>query len=603
MNKSLLTNRTLILLITTILILSLCLTVPYANYSYSDKANSEVFAASKIENPSNHWINSHGENNSDEIRDVIQLSDGSYITIGQSTSNSGDLINNFGGYDFIISKYDQAGKKLWIKNYGGSGNDRFNCIVPAQGGFVAVGNSASNIGSFFSNKGGYDAVIAKFNYNGEILWMKSFGGNGDDVFNSVCVAPDGGFVAAGYTRSTNDDLSGKALGSLLVVKYSADGTKDWARTFGGSSATEALGAVTNGSSGGYIVVGSSSSNDGDLSGKNIGMGDFVIAEIRSTGSVEWIKNYGGTLDESFGSVIAAHDGGYIAVGSSYSKDNHLSTTRIGRDFVIAKFDTKGNKEWIKNYGGNGTDLFLSVIPAQYGGYIAVGNSNSNDIDLSKNMGSYDMVIAKFDNKGNKVWMKNFGGEEFDSLVSVIPSIGGGYTAVGNSRSSGGDIVRKNTGTSDNFVIAKFHEKYNVIFHVNGGNKLGTSSASKIVIHGSTHGKLPVPKKKGHKFLGWFTKITGGEIITEQSTVTIAQDMTLFAHWKANKYKVTFVNDKGKKIKSKKVTFGKKYGKLPKVSKSGKKFAGWYTKKKGGTKITAKSKLKYAKNIKLYPHWK
>ncbi len=72
------------------------------------------------------------------------------------------------------------------------------------------------------------------------------------------------------------------------------------------------------------------------------------------------------------------------------------------------------------------------------------------------------------------------------------------------------------------------------------------------------------------------------------------------------YKVTFDPSGGKikagSKKTKMVKVGAKYGKLPKAVKNGFNFKGWYTKKKGGTRITSAKTMKYRKNIKLYAHW-
>jgi hypothetical protein len=77
--------------------------------------------------------------------------------------------------------------------------------------------------------------------------------------------------------------------------------------------------------------------------------------------------------------------------------------------------------------------------------------------------------------------------------------------------------------------------------------------------------------------------------------------------KAKTYKVTFNANKGKKLatdsRSKKVTAGKKYGNLPKVTRAGLyRFAGWYTKKNGGVKVTSSTKVKAGKNHTLWAHW-
>lgn len=71
-----------------------------------------------------------------------------------------------------------------------------------------------------------------------------------------------------------------------------------------------------------------------------------------------------------------------------------------------------------------------------------------------------------------------------------------------------------------------------------------------------------------------------------------------------KYKITF-NANGGKVgkKSKTVCKGVKYGMLPKPTKKGYTFAGWYTAKKGGKKILPNVKVSKNKKHTLYARWK
>ena len=176
--------------------------------------------------------------------------------------------------------------------------------------------------------------------------------------------------------------------------------------------------------------------------------------IPVTPTPPFIKNYGGSGLDYFYSVQETSDGGYVAVGYSYSPDGDLTGNKGQNDFVIAKFDSSGNKQWIKNYGESGNDSFYSVQETSDGGYVAVGNSYSPDGDLTGNKGGSDFVIAKFDSNGNKVWIKNYGESGSDNLRSVKETNDGGFVAVGYSQSSDGDL-KNNKGLSD-FVIAKFN---------------------------------------------------------------------------------------------------------------------------------------------------
>lgn len=70
--------------------------------------------------------------------------------------------------------------------------------------------------------------------------------------------------------------------------------------------------------------------------------------------------------------------------------------------------------------------------------------------------------------------------------------------------------------------------YTVTLDANGGQ---VTPDKLIVKEGMTYGNLPTPSRDGYAFDGWFTKKTGGEIVSS-STVVINSDHTLFAHWAA-----------------------------------------------------------------------
>lgn len=74
---------------------------------------------------------------------------------------------------------------------------------------------------------------------------------------------------------------------------------------------------------------------------------------------------------------------------------------------------------------------------------------------------------------------------------------------------------------------------------------------------------------------------------------------------SNSYTVTYDVNGGKKLTtaSKTVTVGEAYGELAVPKREGYIFSGWYTKKNGGNKITAATKVSITKDTTLYAHWK
>lgn len=78
--------------------------------------------------------------------------------------------------------------------------------------------------------------------------------------------------------------------------------------------------------------------------------------------------------------------------------------------------------------------------------------------------------------------------------------------------------------------------YKVTFDANGGT---TPTASKNVTYGSTYGTLPTPTRDGYGFEGWYTSKTGGTRVTSSTSVTITAAQTLYAHWAADQYTISY----------------------------------------------------------------
>jgi hypothetical protein len=399
------------------------------------------------------WITACRGSDYSTFRSVTLMPDSSFVAVGWLNSLTDILSDNEDSGEFVIAKFDSNGDGAWFRNYGGSGEDQFYSVAPTlDGGFVAVGHSTSSDGDLSNNRGVTDFVIAKFDSNGDKVWIKNYGGSGWDSFSSVVPTPDGGFIVVGNSDSPDGDLPGnRGATDFVIAKFDSNGDKLWLKTYGGSIGDN-FSFVAPTLDGGFVAVGSSGSSDGDLPGDG-GNGNAVIARFDSNGDKVWIADCEGSDHDWFSSVAPTPDGGFVAVGNSRSSDDDFLDNRGNFDFFIAKFDSNGDKVWIKNYGGSGWDLFSSVVPTPDGGFVAVGNSDSPDGDLPGNRGGRDFVITRFDAEGDMVWIKNRGGSGLDAFSSVILTTDGGFLAAGSSDSSDGDLPGKRGYTDA--IVAKF----------------------------------------------------------------------------------------------------------------------------------------------------
>jgi len=304
-----------------------------------------------------------------------------------------------------------------------------------------------------------------------IDFAKNYGGSSSDNFYSINGTNDGNVIMSGYTSSDDYDLSANFGGvDAFLVKTDSNGNKIWAKNYGGSN-HDSFYKVISSSDGGYIAVGYSYSTNYNITQPK-GDADAIIAKISSNGTLLWWKNIGGTDYDSFYSVAQLDDGSFIAVGDSRSTNGDITALKGYYDAIMTKFDTNGNILWTKNLGGSEGESFFSITPTIDGGFVVSGESDSTNGDLTSNNGYYDAFIAKFDANGNKLWWKSYGGDIDDSFSSVALLPDGGYVASGYSYSSASGDIPGNKGTSGDFIVAMFDSSGNKIWLKNYGGSDG-----------------------------------------------------------------------------------------------------------------------------------
>ncbi len=248
---------------------------------------------------------------------------------------------------------------------------------------------------------------------------------------------------------------------LLMVKntFSQVPHIEWQKTLGGTGDERGY-AIQQTMGGGYIVAGTMSSNDGDVSGYHGGVTDIWIVKLNVDGNIEWQKALGGTSGDYIlnkNSIQQTTDGGYIVAGFTWSNDGDVSGNHDGFDIWIVKLSAVGNIEWQKALGGSGNEISNAIQQTMDGGYIVAGYTNSNDGDVSgihgSGSGTYsdDYWIIKLSAEGNIEWQKALGGSGYEISNAIQQTMDGGYIVAGYTSSNDGD-VSGNHGISDIWIV-------------------------------------------------------------------------------------------------------------------------------------------------------
>lgn len=391
------------------------------------------------------WQTSLGGSLYEYTKEVENTTDGGYITVGYTTSSDGDVSLNNGNGDCWIVKLNALGIKEWEKNYGGSELDYgYSIKQTSDGGFIVAGYTESTNGDITSSFGTGDCWIIKLSSNGSIEWQKNYGGSSNDSGQSIFQTQDGGYIVGGYSESIDGDLSGSNGGvDAWVFKLNELGVIEWQKNYGGSL-YDYLQDIKQTMDGGYVFCGGTNSNDGDVVEQN-GDGDSWVVKLNSLGGIEWQNSLGGSSYDVGQFVEQTIDGGYISTGYTSSNDLDVINQHGAGDCWVVKCNNSGIVEWKEAYGSTGNDYAYCIRQMLDGGYILTGYSELNDGDVTGNHGSYDCWLVLIESNGEIRMQQSFGGAGVDIGYSVFEIAPGTFALAGYTESTDGDVAFSHGG--------------------------------------------------------------------------------------------------------------------------------------------------------------
>ena len=288
------------------------------------------------------WEQTYGGPGYDEANSIQQTPDGGYIVAGASEASGEEKEQNKRGQNIWILKLDDLGSLQWKKSYGGPGNDRAHSIqLTFDGGYIVAGVGGASGADIEQNKGESDFLIVKLDDQGTLEWEQSYGGSGQDAAFSIQPTLDGGYIVAGHALSSDGDIGeNKGQSDFWVLKLAASGTLEWEQSYGGST-WDGAHSIQQTYDGNYVVAGYTVSSDGDVS-KIKGGSDLWILKLNGNGTLKSEQTYGGSIDDQAHSFQLTSDGGYILAGYSLSSDGDVMENKGNQDLWVMKLDDPEN---------------------------------------------------------------------------------------------------------------------------------------------------------------------------------------------------------------------------------------------------------------------
>lgn len=299
------------------------------------------------------WARDFAGINGDDINDVIELSDGSLVFVGGTSSYGAGMI------DALIMKTDSLGNLIWAKTFGDWWNDRFYIIKPdGANGFYVIGTSTPP-------QAGNHAIVCRLDASGNMIWSKAdpgWSGFAADLGIDILPLSSGNLAFA-------DFCCGPLTIQLTVMDPA--GNLLWSNGYTPSPGGSGLwGLRMIEAPSGDLLVNYAYSNSNTVAQSL----DNSILRLDSLGNVIWNKSFGGTYQDYPFDMLNTSDGNIMLSGFSNSAGNGET------DASLMKLSHSGNVIWAKNYGLAWSENVFDCIQTSDGGYMLTGQQWSMGYD-------------------------------------------------------------------------------------------------------------------------------------------------------------------------------------------------------------------------------
>jgi hypothetical protein len=288
------------------------------------------------------------------------------------------------GGDAFLHKYDSLGNLSWDRTIQASSTEYGSSVSSDQLGNVFIAGYTS--GSLHGlNAGGNDGFVTKFDSAGNLHWTRQFGSTAADSVSAAAADGYGNVFVAGSTWGAVGDTN---LGQLdaFIGKYDAEGNLLWLKNYGGALYEQCFGATAD-SLGNLYITGFSVGLPGNPQKAGY---DAYVSKLDPNGNELWAKQFGfGTQDA--GSSVVVDKQGYVYVTGVASPD-YTTTTAREDDVFINKFDAQGNMLWSQRFGttagDSGSQLAIDELGSLYvagmtWGSLAATNTGQGDAYVAK----------------------------------------------------------------------------------------------------------------------------------------------------------------------------------------------------------------------------
>lgn len=283
----------------------------------------------------------------------------------------------------------------------------------------------------------FNFYLAKYNSNGNIVWVKGIGGNGWDESYSIAIDQNDNIIVTGlFKNDTLDFGSGNYLypqlngDNIFIAKFNSAGVFQWAQCAYSDPVSSMMRSnfVTTDLSNNIYIAGMYEGNGhfGSIS-TSYANSNIFIAKYDANGNINWVRNGECSLgmgwqDNFINSLVIDSNQQIYATGKvsdkvTFNGLTYLATQHDGH-ITTFKMDALGNIVWIKTAGNakntGAYSEYGKAIQLDHSGHVIVGGSRTDSSGINYNHQS--LTLLKYDLNGNLLWEKKHGSSNSNASI-------------------------------------------------------------------------------------------------------------------------------------------------------------------------------------------
>lgn len=442
------------------------------------------------------WVKTWGGESSDRCRAVTQDKNGDIYVTGsyQGTVNlkytiGTDEHKSYGMDDAFLIKYTKSGKRSWVKSWGGSSSDFGMDVAVDNAGFIyvtgiyedVVNFDPSSVGLAQKSTGMCDVFLCQFNPDGDLNWVRSFGGKDNDASFGIATGEASNIYVTGTFRDEVDFDPGpkkvirtsNGMDDVFLIRVDNNGTFLSVHTFGGKE-NDSGKDITIDAESNVLVVGDFSDqcyfNPGDKQKDNnrISKGalDAYYARFDSECNFQGVLSWGGKGDD-FGNSIVSDKHANVFIAGAFSDEVDFNPDKIKTetrksngetDVYFSRFMKDGVFIGVCTWGGRNDDSGQTIavdsssnvhVSGYFTGFFddKIDFNPANATCLVESAGNKDVFLSKFNSISTFDNVRVWGGTSDDEALDIACSLDSVFI-VGDFQNDAAFLSKKNKRTSE-----------------------------------------------------------------------------------------------------------------------------------------------------------